>query len=306
MRRTFSRLVVTLRGAFILVALCWLGLGSALAAGTLEKLRDSRKFVIGFVPDGPDQAKGAATGKATGYAMALCAKVGEAARSELKMPALAVELVQVTAAERFDALVQGRIDLLCGAVPTVQRRAQVDFSIPIGFVGVNAVVRSDAPVRLVQVLSGKEPPAPLVWRGTNAPERRSIAVVGGTTVERALTDRLNERRIAIEVVPVKDTAEGVQAVADRRVTAFMDGRVLLLDAIQRSSAKSSLVLLDKVYKRELVALGVRRGDDEFRLMVDRTLSRIYRSGELATIYATHLQPLDRAAIEFFELVALPE
>ena len=125
-------------------------------------------------------------------------------------------------------------------------------------------------------------------------------------MERALTDRLNERRIAIEVVPVKDTAEGVQAVADRRVTAFMDGRVLLLDAIQRSPAKSSLVLLDKVYKRELVALGVRRGDDEFRLMVDRTLSRIYRSGELATIYATHLQPLDRAAIEFFELVALPE
>lgn len=306
MRRTFSRLVVTLRGAFIIVTLGWLGLGSALAAGTLEKLRDSRKFVIGFVPDGPDQAKSAATGKATGYAMALCDKVGEAARSELKMPALAVELVQVTAAERFDALVQGRIDLLCGAVPTVQRRAQVDFSIPIGFVGVNAVVRSDAPVRLVQVLSGREPPAPLVWRGTNAPERRSIAVVGGTTVERALTDRLNERRIAIEVVPVKDTAEGVQAVADRRVTAFMDGRVLLLDAIERSPTKSSLVLLDKVYKRELVALGVRRGDDEFRLMVDRTLSRIYRSGELATIYATHLQPLDRAAIEFFELVALPE
>ena len=43
-----------------------------------------------------------------------------------------------------------------------------------------------------------------------------------------------------------------------------------------------------------------------RLAVDRALSRIYRSEELAAIYTAHLQPLDQATRDFFELIALPD
>lgn len=294
---------LTRRG--LLAAAFWLGMGCAMAAGTLDKVRDSRKLVIGYGSDSPI-AQADAAGKAGGYANAICTKVAESVRNDLKFSGLTVESVAVPVADRLTALAQGRIDLLCGVVPTIERRAEVDFSIPIGFAGVNAVVRSDAPVRLVQVLSGKEPPAQPIWRGTHAPERRAIAVVGNTTVERALMDRLAERRISIAVVPVKDTAAGLQAVADRQVDAFLDGRVLLVDAMARSNAKSSLVLLDKVFRRELVAIGVRRGDDDFRLAVDRALSRLYRSDELARIYTAHLQPLDQATRDFFELIALPD
>ena len=292
------------RGMFFAAAL-WLGMGCATAAGTLDKLRDSRKLVIGYGSDTPI-AQADAAGKAGGYANAVCTRVAESLRNDLKLGALSVESVAVPLAERFSALAQGRVDLLCGAVPTLGRRAEVDFSIPMGFAAVNAVVRSDAPVRLVQVLAGKEPPQQPIWRGTNAPERRSIAVVGNTTVERALMDRLAERRISIDVVPVKDTAAGLQAVVDRQADAFLDGRVLLVDALARSQSKSSLVLLDKVFRRELVSIGVRRGDDDFRLAVDRALSRIYRSGELARIYAAQLQRMDQATLDFFELVALPD
>lgn len=293
------------RSAATCVAALGLGMSCAMAAGTLDKLRDSRKLVIGFGSDSPI-AQADAAGKAGGYVNAICTRVAESLRNDMKLSQLAVESTAVPMAERFSTLAQGRIDLLCGAVPTLGRRAEVDFSIPIGFAGVNAVVRSDAPVRLVQVLSGREPPAQQVWRGTSAPERRSIAVVDNTTVERALLDRLAERRISIEVVPVKDTAAGLQAVVDRRADAFLDGRVLLVDAMARSQSKSNLALLDKVFRRELVAIGVRRGDDDFRLAVDRALSRIYRSGELARIYATHLQPMDQATRDFFDLVALPD
>ncbi|MBO9514933.1 MAG: amino acid ABC transporter substrate-binding protein [Variovorax sp.] len=278
----------------------------AWAAGTLDKLRESGKFVVGYVSDGASLTRTDATGKVTGYAIALCTRVGEAAREELKLPALAIELVQVTMEERFRAVAQGRIDMLCGAVPTLERRAQVSFSIPAGFVGVNAVIRSDAPVRLVQVLTGQEPPAPVIWRGTSAPERRSLAVVRGTVVESALIERLAQRRITIDVVSVADTAEGVQAVVDRRADAFFDGRPLLLDAVGRSPAKSSLVVLDKLFRRELLAFALRRNDDDFRLTVDRALSRIYRSPELPTIYRTYLKEPDRETLEFFELMALPE
>lgn len=295
------------RSVFItLVGVALLHAGAAFAAGTLDKLRETGKFVVGYVSDGSSLTQKDATGKATGYAIALCTKVGDAAKQELKLPSLAVELVQVSMEERFSAVAQGKIDMLCGAVPTLERRAQVSFSIPVGFVGVNAVIRSDAPVRLVQVLTGQEPPRAVVWRGTNAPERRSLAVVKGTVVERALVDKLAERRIAIDVVSVKDTAEGVQAVVDRRADAFFDGRPLLLDAVGRSPAKSNLVVLDQLFRRELLAFAIRRNDDDFRLTVDRALSRIYRSPELPTIYRTYLKDPDRETLEFFELMALPE
>ena len=301
MRYTKTRSVfVALIGALLLHA------GAAFAAGTLDKLRESGKFVVGYVSDGSSLTQKDATGKATGYAIALCTKIGDAAKQELKLPSLAIELVQVSMAERFSAVADGKIDMLCGAVPTLERRAQVSFSIPVGFVGVNAVIRSDAPVRLLQVLTGQEPPRAVIWRGTSAPERRALAVVSGTVVERALIERLAQRRIAIDVVSVKDTAEGVQAVVDRRADAFFDGRPLLLDAVAASPAKSSLVVLDQLFRRELLAFAVRRNDDDFRLTVDRALSRIYRSPELPTLYRTYLKEPDRETLEFFELMALPE
>jgi len=292
--------------ALIGAAQLQLGVGAAFAAGTLDKLRESGKFVVGYTADGSSLTQTDAAGKVTGYAIALCTKVGEAARSELKLPALAIELVQVSVEERFRAIAQGKIDMLCGAVPTLERRAEVSFSIPVGFVGVAAVIRSDAPVRLVQVLTGQEPPQPVIWRGTGAPERRALAVVKGSSVERTLVNRLSERRIAIDVVSVKDTAEGVQAVVERRADAFFDGRPLLLDAVGRSPAKSSLVVLDRLFRRELLAFAIRRNDDDFRLTVDRALSNIYRSPELPTIYRTYLKEPDRETLEFFELMALPE
>ncbi|MBO9647001.1 MAG: amino acid ABC transporter substrate-binding protein [Variovorax sp.] len=290
----------------VVIGAVLLNAGAALAAGTLDKLRESGKFVVGYVSDGSSLTQKDETGKVTGYAIALCTKVGDAAKQELKLPALNIELVQVSMEDRFRAVADGKIDMLCGAVPTLERRAQVSFSIPVGFVGVNAVIRSDAPVRLVQVLTGQEPPQAVIWRGTSAPERRSLAVVKGTVVERALVDRLAQRRIAIDVVSVADTSEGVQAVVDRRVDAFFDGRPLLLDAVGRNASKSNLVVLDRLFRRELMAFAVRRNDDEFRLVVDRALSRIYRSPDLPTIYRTYLKEPDRETLEFFELMALPE
>ena len=73
------------------------------------------------------------------------------------------------ATDRFDALAQGRIDLLCGAATaTLERRRQVAFSIPIFPSGIGALVREDAPERLKAVLDGREPPYEPRWRGSPA------------------------------------------------------------------------------------------------------------------------------------------
>jgi polar amino acid transport system substrate-binding protein len=55
-----------------------------------------------------------------------------------------------------------------------------------------------------------------------------------------------------------------------------------------------------------VALAVQRNDDRFRLLVDRTLSRLMQSGELGTLYTRYFGAPDRATLDLFQLAALPE
>ena len=57
---------------------------------------------------------------------------------------------------------------------------------------------------------------------------------------------------------------------------------------------------------EPIALASVRGDEDFRLLVDRVLSRLYRSGEIGVIYTKFFGEPDASALEFFRFVALPE
>jgi len=60
---------------------------------------------------------------------------------------------------------------------------------------------------------------------------------------------------------------------------------------------------------EPYALALARGDSDFRLAVDRALSRIYRSGEIAAVFARtfgdQMQPSDTLKTLYL-ISALPE
>ena len=51
---------------------------------------------------------------------------------------------------------------------------------------------------------------------------------------------------------------------------------------------------------------MRRGDEDFRLLVDKTLSRLYRTGRIDGIYEQHLGKPDKATREWFRQFAEPE
>jgi ABC-type amino acid transport substrate-binding protein len=291
-----------------LFAAILLGATAAAGAGTLEKARDAGKLSIGFNKDSRPFAYADSGGKAAGYAIALCDKVADAVKAELKMPAIAVEYVPLAPDEAIRAVQQGRIDLLCGAVPSLERRALVDFSIPVLLTGTGAAVRADAPVRLVQVLSGRDAGDRPVWRGSTdqAPQRARLAVVGGILLEKALASRLKERRIVAEMVPVKDTDAGIGLLASGGADVFFSDRLLLLDALARSKVAGDVVVLDRLFRRDLVALATRRDDADLRLLVDRTLSRMYRTPDMAALYTRFFGAPSAAALDFFNLVALPD
>lgn len=295
-------------GAAVLAAAAMLAAVPALAAGTLDKARDSGTLTLGYRSDTRPFAYDEA-GKPAGYSVELCAKVADAVKAELKLPGLKVEYLPVTAANRFEALQQGKVDLDCGtATPTLERRAMVEFSIPIFSSGIGAVVRVDTARRVRDALAGRPEAAQPVWRGAPGllTEQVVLAVVGSTTIEKALIDALKARRIVVTVTSVPDYATGLQMVLDRRAVGLFGDRPVLLDAARRGPSAGELLVIERSFTKEAMALALRRDDDAFRLVVDRTLSRLFRSKDFAALYTRHFGAPDIATLDFFQSVALPD
>lgn len=296
-------------GALLLAAGLSFGMASAaLAAGVLDKVRDSGKLSLGFRADTRPFAFSDG-GKPAGFSVALCTRVADAVKAELKLPALQVDWVPVTAANRFELLAQGRIDVSCGTdTPTIERRAVADFSIPIFLSGIGAAMRIDGDRRVREVLSGQAAPTQPIWRGSPGElgEKVTFAVVGGTTVEKGLIDALRQRRVVVDVASVADYAAGVQLVVDRRAAALFGDRPVLLDAAQRGAAAGQLMVIERSFTSEPIALALPRGDDALRLLVDRTLSRLYRSKDFAALYAGSFSAPAPGVLELFQSLALPD
>lgn len=292
--------------AALVAALVTLAL-PAWAAGTLDKVKESGKLTLGYRADARPFAFDDG-GKPAGFSVELCQRVADAVKAQLKLPSLTVDFVAVTAADRFDALQQDRIDLSCGSdTPTLERRETVDFSIPIFNAGVGAVMRTDTAQRLRDALAGRSQTQP-VWRGNpgDFSETVTFAVVGSTTIEQSLIDALKRRRIQVTMMPVPDNATGLQAVLDGRAAALFGDRPVLLDAAQRGAAAGRLMVVERTFTREPIALALRRSDEDFRLLVDATLSRLYRSPEFVPLYKNWFGEPGAVALAFFRSVALPD
>ena len=96
---------------------------------------------------------------------------------------------------------------------------------------------------------------------------------------------------------------GIQRVLNGSSDALFADRAILLEAARRSSSEG---VLDRLFTYEPFALALRRDDDDFRLIIDRTLSRLYKSKEFRGLYAAWFGKPDDSAITFFRLTALPD
>jgi ABC-type amino acid transport substrate-binding protein len=278
-------------------------------AGTMDRIRAAGTIRLGYRADARPFAYKDESGQPAGYSVALCRSLVDAAKREPGLAGLRVEWVPIAVEERFTAVQQGRIDVLCGAeTVTLARRALVSFSLPIFPGGVAAAVRADAPARLRQVLAGRGQTYHPVWRASASSvlQARAFSAVQGTTADTWLTGRIRDLQVIADVTRVSGYDAGIQALVDRRSDAFFGERAVLLDAVKRHPAAAELAVIDRQFTYEPIALAFARGDEEFRLVVDRALSRLYSSGQLGTLYAQTFGEPDESTLAFFRWTALPD
>jgi ABC-type amino acid transport substrate-binding protein len=267
------------------------GLGPA-GAGTIDKLRQEKTLRIAVRDDAPPFSFKDERGEPSGFMVDLCRSISKDLAVQLNLGDLKIAYVRVTAADRFEAIAAGKADLLCEpTTETLSRRAQVDFSIATFVDGASLLVRGDAPSHLAG-LAGKK-----------------IGVLAGTTTETSLRNTLVSDNVTAEVAPAKSHEEGLAMLDQGAIAAYFADRAILTYLAPRSSAPGQLRLADNYLSLEPYALALPRGDGDFRLAVDRALSRIYRSGEIATIFAhsfgAQMQPSD-ALKTLYLISALPE
>ena len=257
--------------ARVLGGIVLLLLTAALArAATLDRVRDQGVFRIGYRTDAVPFAYNNPGGQPTGYVVDICRAVAADLKRQLRLANLKVDYVPVTAESGFAAVKDGQVDILCGpTTESLSRRALVDFSLMTFIDGASVIYRKGGPLTFTGLAGHK------------------IGVRAGTTTEKELRSLLAERRIKAEVVPVEDHNHGFDRLATGEFTAYFADRSILAYMLSNDPRVGDLLLSEQYFSNEPYALALPRGDTDFRALVDGTLARLYRSGDIERIFAAN-------------------
>jgi ABC-type amino acid transport substrate-binding protein len=279
--------------AVVFLAVFATAVEAAAPSPALDRIKEARAITLGYRNDAAPFSFRDRDGRVLGYSVELCARVAAAVQKDLGLAEMKVLWEPLDAADRIAAVASGRVDLECGTTTTTLTRMKaVDFSLPIFVDGGGVLVRSGAKLKRFTDLAGKK-----------------IAVVGGTTTEDALVRLMNVLGATAVLVPVKDGAEGMRELARGAVAAYAADRVVLAGLRQRQAKPSDFDFVAGDFSFEPYALVMRRDDPELRLIVNRTLAGLYRSGDIDPIFQRWLGHLGRPGAllhAMFYLNTLPE
>lgn len=235
---------------------------------TLEQIKQSGKIRLGYRQSEPPMSFRNNEGNPIGYSIDLCSRIVTGVKNEVGNPDLSVDYVPITAQNRFDALTQNKIDILCGSTTkTLARSELVDFTQLTFATGASLMSLQEAPVNTLSDLQGKK-----------------VSVVRNTTTEQVLKAALKETLTDAEVVVVDSAVDGFEMLKNGKVDAYSSDQVVLIGLLLTSEAPQRYGVSEVTFSYEPFALAVRRDDADFRLVADRVLSQLYRSGQIMEIY----------------------
>ncbi len=261
--------------------------------GTLKKIKDTGTMVIGYTENARPFSFVGADGKPTGYSIELCKRIAAAVQQELGLRDLELRYVPVTAQNRMKAVVDGAIDIECGTTTnTLSRQEQVDFTHMTFVDGGSLLVTAASKINRLADLTDKR-----------------VAVMSGTTTERALAEALRKSYVKAKVITVKDHSEGISALETGAADAYASDNVILVGLAITAKTPEKLALAEQQFSYEPYGFMIRRGDAQFRLVANRTLSRLYRSGQIVEVYDKWFGALGRpsgALLVMYLLHGLPD
>ena len=238
------------------------------AGSTLDKIKSSGEIVLAhrdssvpfsYIADTPNQP--------VGYAHDLQMKVVEAVKTKLNKPDLKVRYVLVTSQNRIPSIANGTADLECGSTTNnKERQQQVAFSTGFFKVGSRLLTATNSGVAEFKDLKGKK-----------------LVTTAGTTSERYIKAHKEELGIG-EIISAKDHAESFLMLESGRAAAFMMDDILLAGEKSKAKEPAKWHIVGTAPIHEIYGCMIRKGDADFKQVVDDAIKATYASGEINTMY----------------------
>jgi ABC-type amino acid transport substrate-binding protein len=190
----------------------------------------------------------------------------ELARRWLEDPA-AVRFVPVPTDARITSLLAGRGDIIVAALTnTAERRDHIDFSATYFMDGQRLLVQETSDVADVCGLRGQK-----------------VAVIQGSTSRDNVVREASACGFDIvpDLVEFRRHPGAVEALLDGEVAAFTGDGI----ALERFADQEPLKVVGNHFSEEPYGIGLPKGDETLRNLVDATLSAMQDDGTFAAIYA---------------------
>ena len=179
--------------------------------GTLQQIKDSGEIRIGFRESEPPMSFLDDKGKPVGYSIDICSRIVTAVKEKIGKD-IKVKYVPVTAENRFDAVKDNKIDILCGSTTkTLSRSEIVDFTQLTFATGASLMTLKESKINNLSKLNGKK-----------------IGVVKDTTTVKALNALIKASLTDAKVVEFDSAKQGLDALRQGKIAAFSSDQVVLI------------------------------------------------------------------------------
>lgn len=235
--------------------------------GALERIRESGTINLGHRESSLPFSYLGADKQPAGYSVELCLAIVEAIKKELKLPNLKVKWTMIQAGDRIPFVRDGKVDLECGnTTATAERRKAISFTVPIFVAGAKTLVRTDAGVRALLDLRG-----------------RNLAVTAGSSGEK-IAKKANENGYDLKLLPAKDNAVAFALLESKKADGWMTDDILLASFRAQAANPTQFTLLERRHTIEPLAIAYQKDDPAFEAIVDREMLKIISRGDAKRLY----------------------
>jgi len=257
------------------IAICIISLAALFSVGanaqdgTLGKIKSSGAITIGHRDASVPLSYYDDKQQPIGYAMDLCAKIVDAVKAELKMPAIKVNYQLVTSANRIPLMANGTIDLECGSTTNnIPRQEQVWFTIT-HFVTANRwVAKKSAGLKSLNDLKGK-----------------TIVSTAGTTNIKQITEINAAQNLGMNIISANGHPEAFQMVETGRAVAFVMDDIILAGLVALSRSPGDYAISSVGLSVEPYGIMLRKDDKAFKAVADKAMTEVYKSGQINAIWS---------------------
>jgi len=261
--RTLRALMLPL-AAFVAAAAA---LPAHAAGDTMSKIRETHTIVMGVREAARPFSFLNAQKQSVGYSVDLCLNAIEEIKRELKLPDLKVQYKVVSGPERIPKLLAGEIDMECGSTTnTKARQEKVDFSYTFFVAAMRVLAAKSTQIDSVKDMEGLP-----------------IALSKGTTSEK-LFNQLAGGELHAQLTTFPNNVDAYKALNDGKVRAFPQDDSLLLGLASNDKALDALGVDIIEVSVEPYAMMTRKGDTALLAAIDRSLAKLYASGEITNLY----------------------